>query len=125
MSRLPLLAALLFLCTLPACAQTGTAPVLATQPYAAYPTAARKAHVTGQAVVAFSIDPAGKTVKVHAVSGPALLTGALLDEIRGWRFVTPLPRDSEKDFVADYNYSIVKAEKQDSPQRQQARQRGC
>ena len=107
MSRRFLLPALLLLCSAPVCAQTGTAPVLATRPSAPYPEAARKANVSGEAVVAFSINAEGRTFNVHAVSGPAALAAALLDEIRGWRFVTPLPRDAEKVFLADYTYSIV------------------
>src|ERR1700712_4807598 len=101
-SRLPLLITLLLLCAVPAFAQTGNPPVLSRQPYAPYPEPARKAHVSGEAIVSFSIDPAGKTIKVSAVSGPALLTSALQDEIRSWNFVTPLPSDSEKDFLAVY-----------------------
>jgi TonB family protein len=111
MSRLPSLTALLFLCTVPAFAQTGKPPVLTRQPYAPYPEAARKAHVSGEAIVSFSIDPTGKPIKVNVVSGPQLLTGALQDEIRSWRFVTPLPRDSEKDFLADYTFSFVEPAK--------------
>ena len=111
MSRLFFMPALLFLCMLPARAQTGTAPTLTKQPYAPYPEDARKAHVTGEAIVNFSIDPAGKPTKVHAVSGPAMLTSALQAEISRWRFVTPLPRDAEKDFVADYTYSIIDPDK--------------
>lgn len=111
MSRSWLLRGLLVLCAVPAGAQTGTAPVLKERPTAPYPERALAAHVGGEAVVAFAINPDGKTAGVHAVSGPQLLTRALVDEIRGWRFVTPLPRDAEKDFVATYTYSIV-----DSPQ---------
>ena len=112
MFRLPLLTALLLLSAVTAYAQTGTPPVLTRQPYAPYPEPARKAHVSGEAIVSFSIDPAGKPIKVNAVSGPELLTGALQDEIRSWRFVTPLPRDSEKDFVADYTFTIIEPAKQ-------------
>lgn len=103
---LPLCALLLF-CAVGAGAQTGTPPVLASQPTAPYPERALAAHVAGVAVVAFSIHPDGKTAGVHAVSGPAVLTHALVDEIRTWRFVTPLPADAEKDFVATYTYTIV------------------
>ena len=107
MVRAPLLHALLLLCALPACAQTGTPPVLTRPPDAPYPAEARKAHMTGEAVVAFSIDRDGKTSRVHAVFGPQPLSSGLRDEIRKWRFVTPLPHDAQKDFVAVYTYSIV------------------
>jgi TonB family protein len=111
MSRLPLLTALLWLCAATAIAQTGKPPVLTRQPYAPYPEAARKAHVSGEAIVSFSIDPAGKPIKVKVVSGPVLLTGGLQDEIRSWNFVTPLPSDSEKDFLAEYTYSLIEPAK--------------
>ena len=110
MSRRALAYGLLLCCALPALAQTGTAPVLTQRPAAPYPAQAQAAHVTGEAVVAFSIDPSGKTVGVHRVSGPEQLAGPLADEIVDWRFVTPLPRDAEKDFVAVYTYSIVDPE---------------
>ena len=112
MPRLRELAALLLstvplLFTLHLRAQTGTPPELTRRPYAPYPERARKAHISGEAIVAFSIDRSGKTAGVHAVSGPDSLTRPLESEIRGWRFVTPLPQNAERDFVADYTFSLV------------------
>ena len=111
MPRLCLFVAAL-LSTLSACAQTGTAPILITPAEAPYPINARTAHIDGEVVVGFSIDASGKTVGIHAVSGPEVLSRALQDEIRRWRFATPLPNDSEKDFVADYTFNIIEPQEQ-------------
>ena len=63
-------------------------------------------------MVGFSVDPAGKTVNVRAISGPEVLSHALQQEIRGWRFATPLPRDSEKNFLANYTFTILEPQEQ-------------
>jgi TonB family protein len=87
-----------------ACAQVSPGPVLTGPPNVQYPPIARAARVTGKVVVDFSIDSNGSTVSVQTVSGPEMLRGAVENQIRQWRFKTPLPVSAQVDFEATYTF---------------------
>lgn len=51
-----------------------------------YPPIARAAQITGDVVLAVTIDAEGKVASEKAISGPAMLQQAALDAVRQWRF---------------------------------------
>jgi protein TonB len=53
---------------------------------ATYPDLAREARVQGSVVVEATISTTGRVKNVHAVSGPALLTGAALSAVQRARY---------------------------------------
>ncbi|HKR25947.1 MAG TPA: energy transducer TonB, partial [Acidobacteriaceae bacterium] len=53
---------------------------------ASYPDIAREARVQGSVVVAATISTTGRIKNAHAVSGPALLTGAALTAVQRARY---------------------------------------
>ena len=80
-------------------------PALVTPTSVVYPPIARAAHVSGDAVVQFSIGDDGQTRSIVAESGPVMLKDALAGQIRNWRFSTPLPLGSARDWVASFRFS--------------------
>lgn len=51
-----------------------------------YPPIARAAHVQGDVVVSFRQTPEGGTVDVTPVSGPAMLRGTAVENVKAWHF---------------------------------------
>jgi TonB family protein len=89
----------------PALAQS-TAPVLAGPPNVNYPPIAKAAHVSGDVIVTFAINPDGTTTSVQLVSGPPMLAGAVVEPIKKWHFKTPLPLNAQTYFEAKYAFRI-------------------
>lgn len=54
-----------------------------------YPPIGRAAHVQGDVVVTFRITAEGGTADVSAVSGPPMLQGAAVDNVKAWHFAVP------------------------------------
>jgi hypothetical protein len=54
-----------------------------------YPPIARAAHVQGDVIVSFRQTPDGGTVDVTPISGPAMLQGVAVENVKAWRFATP------------------------------------
>jgi TonB family protein len=52
-----------------------------------YPPIARAAHVQGDVVVSFRQTPEGGTADVKPISGPPMLQGAAVENVKAWRFV--------------------------------------
>ncbi|MGO9316727.1 MAG: TonB family protein [Terracidiphilus sp.] len=88
-------------------AQLSVAPVLITAPNVNYPPIAKAARVEGAVVVDFSIDMDGQTSSVRTISGPMMLRGAVEEQIKQWRFKTPLPINAQEDFKATYTFHIA------------------
>ena len=51
-----------------------------------YPPIARVAHVQGDVVVSFRQTPEGRTVDVTPISGPAMLQGIAVENVKAWHF---------------------------------------
>jgi len=51
-----------------------------------YPPIARVARVQGDVVVSFRWSPEGKTIDVAPISGPPLLQGTAVENVKSWRF---------------------------------------
>ena len=51
-----------------------------------YPPIARAAHVQGDVVVSFRQTPDGRTANVIPISGPAMLQGIAVENVKAWRF---------------------------------------
>lgn len=49
-----------------------------------YPPIARAAQVQGDVVVSFRLTPEGRTVDVKPISGPAMLQGIAIDNVKAW-----------------------------------------
>jgi TonB family protein len=60
--------------------------VPASLPELKYPPIARVARVQGDVVVSFRWSPEGKTIDVTPISGPPLLQGSAVENVRSWRF---------------------------------------
>jgi hypothetical protein len=88
-------------------AQLSAAPVLTTPPNVKYPPIAKAARVEGTVVVDYSIDMDGQTSSVRTISGPMMLRGAVEEQIKQWRFKTPLPANAQEDFEAVYTFHIA------------------
>jgi TonB family protein len=56
-----------------------------------YPPIARVAHVQGDVVISFRVTTGGNTTDVSVVSGPVLLQGIAIDNVKAWHFNEPLP----------------------------------
>ncbi len=54
-----------------------------------YPPIARAAHVQGDVIVSFRRTPDGGTVDVRPISGPAMLQGVAVENVKAWHFATP------------------------------------
>ena len=54
-----------------------------------YPPIARAARVQGDVIVSFQQTPNRSTVDVTPVSGPAMLQGVAVENVKVWRFATP------------------------------------
>ena len=54
-----------------------------------YPPIARAAHVQGDVIVSFRPTPDGGTVDVTPISGPAMLQGVAVENVKAWHFATP------------------------------------
>jgi TonB family protein len=54
-----------------------------------YPPIARAARVQGDVIVSFQQTPNGSTVDVTPISGPAMLQGVAVENVKAWRFATP------------------------------------
>ena len=88
-------------------AQQASAPVLTNPGDAPYPTRAWAEHVQGTAVVRFGIGSDGHVTAAVPVSGPSLLVQPLQQQIKTWRFVTPLPEGAARAYVATYTYALL------------------
>jgi TonB family protein len=51
-----------------------------------YPAAASAAGVEGQVTVRAVVDPQGKVISTHVVSGPSLLSDAAEEAVQRWRY---------------------------------------
>jgi hypothetical protein len=88
-------------------AQMTFPPVLAQPSHIRYPPiAARAAHVEGDEVVGFSINSDGHTNSIQSISGPAMLTSSVEQEIKQWTFKIPLPITAQHDFIATYKFRL-------------------
>lgn len=54
-----------------------------------YPPIARAARVQGDVIVSFRQTPDGSTVDVTPISGPAMLQGVAVENVKAWHFTTP------------------------------------
>lgn len=54
-----------------------------------YPPIARAARVQGDVIVSFRQTPAGGTVDVTPISGPAMLQGVAVENVKAWHFAAP------------------------------------
>jgi len=54
-----------------------------------YPPIARAANVQGDVIVSFRQTPDGSTVDVTPISGPAMLQGVAVENVKAWHFATP------------------------------------
>ena len=98
----------------PALAQLSISPpVLAVPPGVYYPPIARAAHVSGDVTVTFAINPDGTTTSVQLVSGTPMLVGSVFENIKKWRFKTPLPLNAQTYFEAKYAFRIKTDEDDD------------
>lgn len=86
-------------------AHAQTAPVLAAPPDITYPPIARAAHISGDVVVTFAINPDGTTTAVSPVSGPPMLLTPTVTRIQHWTFKTPLPLNAQTYFEAHYTFT--------------------
>src|ERR1700751_3054628 len=84
MSRIsPSLSLALFATTFGVCqAQTVVPDSL---PELKYPPIARLAHVQGDVVVSFRQTPEGRTVDARPLSGPVLLQGIAVENVKAWQ----------------------------------------
>src|SRR5579863_7003261 len=80
-ARVPLA---LFALTLRVCPAQTTVPDHL--PELRYPPIARIAHVQGDVVVSFRQTPEGSTADVKPISGPPMLQGVAVENIKAWRF---------------------------------------
>jgi TonB family protein len=55
-----------------------------------YPPIARAAHVQGDVVVSFRQTLEGKTADVRLVSGPPMLQGIAIENVKDWHFTTTM-----------------------------------
>src|SRR5882757_1109520 len=53
-----------------------------------YPPIARAAHVQGDVVVSFRQTPEGRTADVELISGPPMLRGIAVENVKAWHFAT-------------------------------------
>jgi TonB family protein len=60
-----------------------------------YPPIARAAHVQGDVVVSFRVTAGGSTTDVSAVSGPVMLRGIAIDNVKAWYFNEPVPNGGQ------------------------------
>lgn len=67
----------------------GQAPVPDHFPELKYPPIARAARVQGDVIVSFRQTPDGGTADVTPVSGPAMLQGVAVENVKAWRFAPP------------------------------------
>ena len=67
-----------------------------------YPPIARAAHVQGDVVVSFRLTQEGGTADVKPVSGPAMLQGIAVENVKAWQFPAKANADEQIHKVAFY-----------------------
>jgi hypothetical protein len=60
-----------------------------------YPPIARAAHVQGDVVISFRVTAGGSTTDVSAVSGPVMLRGIVIDDVKAWQLNEPVPNSGQ------------------------------
>lgn len=71
-----------------------------------YPPIAKAARVQGDTVVSFRVTAEGKTVDVVPVSGPMMLQGAAVDNVRAWRF-DPKAEIPEQPYKVTFHFLLT------------------
>jgi TonB family protein len=66
----------------------GQTPTTNPLPELKYPPIARVARVQGDVVVSFRQTPEGDTADVRAISGPPMLQGIAVENVKAWHFAT-------------------------------------
>jgi TonB family protein len=74
-----------------------------------YPPIAKAARVQGDTVVSFRVTAEGRTVDVVPVSGPMMLQGAAVDNVKAWRF-DPKPEISEQPYKVTFHFLLAPPE---------------
>jgi TonB family protein len=70
-----------------------------------YPPIARAAHVQGDVVVSFRQTPEGRTVDVTPVSGPAMLQGIAVENVKAWHF-EPKPELAGQAYKVTFHFQL-------------------
>ena len=70
-----------------------------------YPPIARAAHVQGDVVVNFRLTTEGRTVDVTPISGPAMLQGVAVENVKAWRF-NPKGELSQQAFKVTFHFRL-------------------
>ena len=61
-------------------------PKLITSVAPAYPLGARSSGVQGDVVIETTIDKSGNVVRMHVISGPAMLRPSALEALKHWKY---------------------------------------
>ena len=70
-----------------------------------YPPIARAARVQGDVIVSFRQAPDGSTADVMPISGPAMLQGVAIENVKAWRFA-PLSVPAGQVFKAIFHFQL-------------------
>jgi len=70
-----------------------------------YPPIARLAHIQGDVVVSFRQTPEGRTVDVTPLSGPVMLQGIAVENVKAWR-VEPKPELAGPAYTVTFHFQL-------------------
>jgi TonB family protein len=70
-----------------------------------YPPIARLAHIQGDVVVSFRQTPEGRTVDVTPLSGPVMLQGIAVENVKAWR-VEPKPELAGTAYKVTFHFQL-------------------
>ena len=71
-----------------------------------YPPIARAARVQGDVIISFRQAPDGSTVDVTSISGPAMLQGIAIENVKAWHFAPP-SEPTGQVFKAIFHFQLI------------------
>jgi TonB family protein len=83
-------------------------PHVTSRVFPAYPEAAKRSGIEGTVTVSMYVNEDGTVGRIEALSSPnELLTGAVLDALRRWRFEAPVEKGRRIPFTVEYSVEFM------------------
>lgn len=70
-----------------------------------YPPIARAARVQGDVIISFRQTPGGSAIDVTPISGPAMLQGIAVENVKAWHFTSP-PEPASQVYKAVFHFEL-------------------